>query len=322
MTPTKASGDSWPQVTAAAQEKRFSADLTLLLVSVIWGTAFVAQRIAATSISPLLFNGLRFLLGAAVLMPFLWRSWQHRELTWSGGSKYLAGVLLAGLVLFGGANLQALGLRYTTAANAGFITGMYVVLVPLMLAVIWRQRPGPLLGLAVFLAAIGLFLLSTGGQLRLARGDALEFVGAFLWAFHVILIGLLVRRLAPLQIAVGQNLVCGLLSLVALFIFVPAQPWKGLSSTWWTIVYTGVMSIGVGYTLQIVGQRTAPPTDAAIILSMEAVFAAIFGWLLLDERLAPVQILGCLFMLAAMLLAQLRPGIKQLNQPAGDSADP
>jgi drug/metabolite transporter (DMT)-like permease len=258
-----------------------------------------------------LFNGLRFLLGAAILMPFTGFISRNRQTAIQHNQYSLLGILLAGVLLTVGASLQALGLRYTTAANAGFITGMYVVLVPLMLALIWRQLPGRFLWLAVALAAVGLFLLSTGGRFRLAQGDGLEFAGAILWAFHVILIGFLAQRADALTIAIGQSLVCGVLSLMILFITAGDNVLGGLSTSWWTIVYTGILSVGVGYTLQIVGQRIAPPTDAAIIMSMEAVFAAIFGWVLLAERLSWIQILGCLLMVMAMVLAQVGPGSKE-----------
>jgi drug/metabolite transporter (DMT)-like permease len=130
-------------------------------------------------------------------------------------------------------------------------------------------------------------------------------MGAIFWAFHVILIGILVQWGPVLRIAIGQYLVCGLLSLIVFFIHSEAGAWHGWIDAWWTVVYTGVLSIGIGYTLQLVGQRETPPSDAAIILSTEAVFAALFGWLLLDERLTGIQILGCVLMAAAMVLVQL-----------------
>jgi len=266
-----------------------------------------------------LFNGLRFLLGAAVLFPLAAHFTRRREYSKSLNLQALGYILLAGVLLFLGASLQNLGLRSTTAANAGFITGMYVVLVPFLLALIWRQWPGYVVWLAVGLAATGLFLLSTSGSLRLAPGDRLEFGGAILWACHVILIGFLAQRVEALPIAIGQNLVCGLLSLLTLFLTAGENLWSGFSSSWWTIVYTGILSVGVGYTLQIVGQKVAPPTDAAIIMCMEAVFAAIFGWILLAEYLSGVQIFGCLLMVVAMVLAQVGPGRRGMTTVPGVS---
>jgi drug/metabolite transporter (DMT)-like permease len=290
------------------ESQRLRDDLILLMVSLIWGSAFVAQRVAATSMNVFLFNGLRFLLGAIVLIPLASFSSRRQEYSKPHNPHYLSYILLAGVLLYLGASLQALGMRSTTAANAGFITGMYVVLVPLLLALIWRQWPRNIVWPAVGLAATGLFLLSTGGNLRLAPGDRLEFGGAILWAGHVILIGFLAQRVEALPIAIGQNLVCGFLSLLTLLLTAGGNSWVGFSTSWWTIVYTGILSVGIGYTLQIVGQRVAPATDAAIIMSMEAVFAAIFGWILLSEYLSGVQILGCLLMVVAMVLVQIGPG--------------
>jgi drug/metabolite transporter (DMT)-like permease len=214
-------------------------------------------------------------------------------------------MLVAGTLLFGGAALQQLGLQTTTAANAGFITGLYVVLIPLLMAVFWRQRASARILLAAALAGGGMFLLSAGGRLILAPGDLLVFLGAILWALHVIAIGLLVKKVDFVHLAAGQYLVCSILNL-GLFFFAGHQA-LGESSpgVWWAVIYTGVLSIGIGYTLQGYGQREAPPADAAIILSMEAVFAAAFGWVLLGETLSAVQILGCALVLAGILLSQL-----------------
>ena len=294
------------------ESQRLRADVILLMVSLIWGSAFVAQRVAATSMNTFLFNGLRFLLGAVVLFPLAVHSKRRGGYSKSLNLHNLGYVLLAGILLFLGASLQNLGLRSTTAANAGFITGMYVILVPLLLALIWRQWPEKMVWLAVGLSASGLFLLSTGGNLSLAPGDRLEFGGAILWSGHVILIGFLAQRVEALTISIGQNLVCGLLSLLTLLLTAGENLWSGLSTSWWTIIYTGILSVGVGYTLQIIGQRVAPATDAAIIMSMEAVFAAIFGWILLSEYLSGVQIVGCSLMVVAMVLVQVGPGRKRL----------
>jgi len=294
--------------------ERFRADLTLLLVAVIWGSAFVAQRVAALNMNVYLFNGLRFLIGALVLTPF----WLHRRKGYSRINLRLClGICLAGLLLFAGTSFQQYGMRFTTAANAGFITGLYVVMIPIILALGLRQPPRSIIWIASILAVLGLFLLSTEGELKLARGDSLELAGALMWALHVILIGWLVRQMEVFPLAIMQYLVCGLLSLTVGLID-SGLSFSGLQAVWWTVLYTGVVSIGLGYTLQAVGQRVAPPADAAIILSCEAVFAALFGWLVIEERLTPIQLLGCGFMLIGMILAQIQPAkdyfINKLNQ--------
>ena len=328
-----------PTSPPRARRARLQADLTLLLVAAIWGSAFAAQRVAALHMGAFLFNGLRFLLGALVLLPWAWRSpgrARHLKLDDlpestadlrlpkpSATDLRLPGIALAGLLLFGAISFQQVGLRHTTASNAGFITGLYVIFIPLILALprAGGRVPRPAVWVAAGMAAAGLFLLSTGGTLRLAEGDALELACAVLFAFHVIWIGRLVQRVDALHVALGQDLVCGLLS-VAMHAR-PAAVAVGARSTslgvglafevgglptspeaWWAVVYTGVFSTAIGYTLQAVGQRVAPAADAAIILSLEAVFAAAFGWMLLGEHLSAVQLAGCGLMLAGMLLAQ------------------
>jgi drug/metabolite transporter (DMT)-like permease len=288
---------------ALARKQRLQADLALLVVAAIWGSAFVVQRLVAVEAGIYLFNGLRFLVAALALAPLAAsRLLTGREMA-GLNRQNLPGVILVGLVLFSGAALQQGGLKYTTAGNAGFITGLYVVIIPLFLALFWRQRLRWVTWLGALLAVIGLFLLSTGGQLRLNRGDALVLAGAFFWALHVIFTGRLVQRMDVLHFAVGQYLVCGLVSLSIGLVF-ESQMLPVLADYGWAVAYAGLISVGLGYTLQAVGQRVALPADAAIILSLEAVFAALAGWIFLGEFLTPVQLLGCGIMLAGMLLAQ------------------
>ena len=277
--------------------RRLRADLALLATAGVWGMAFVVCRMAAARTGSFLYNGARFLLGALTLLPFAGA--RLRGLT----RVEVRGGALVGALLFVAAGLQQVGLRFTTAGKAGFITGLYVVFVPLCLALVWREWPRGSTWVASLLAAAGLFLLSAVEQLALAPGDGLELVGAVFWAFHVILIGRLARRVDVARLALMQYLVCGLLSLTAGWLFESSTA-PGLLSAWWAILYTGVLSVGLGYTLQLVGQRQAPPADASVILSGEAIIAALSGWLFLGERLAPWQLLGCGLMLAGMILAQ------------------
>jgi len=292
------------QIALLERRRRIKADLTLLGVSLIWGSAFVVQRIAALEVGVFYFNGVRFLLAALFLLPFARLGILRQTDSPGTGSATRWGVLLTGLALSCGSAFQQAGLQYTTAGNAGFITGLYVVLIPLFMALGWRQRPRPVIWLAALLAASGLFQLSTGGEMRLNPGDALVLVSAIFWALHVILVGQLVGRMDVMSLAIGQYLVCGIVNLVTGLVLEPGG-FSGLMDSWWVVVYTGVISVGLGYTLQVVGQRVAPPADAAIILSMEAVFAAFSGWLFLGETLAPLQLLGCGIILGGMLLAQL-----------------
>jgi drug/metabolite transporter (DMT)-like permease len=289
----------------SSRSKRLQADLTLVGVAIIWGSAFSIQRVAAAHLGFFLYNGLRFMLGALAMLPMVQgrlQGFSRRE--WQGG-------LLAGALLFAASALQQAGLGLTSAAKAGFITGLYVVLVPLFLALGWRQRPHWTTWLASLVATAGLFLLSIQASFTLALGDGLELAGAVLWALHVILIGWLASRVDALRLALVQYLACGALSLASGLVF-ESHTLAGLPVAWWTVLYGGAISVGLGFTLQVIGQQTAPATDAALILSLEAVCAAFFGWLLLGETLTTQQIVGCVLMLSGMLLAQLpafrRPG--------------
>ena len=288
--------------------KRWRADLVLLLVAMIWGSAFAVQRVAGRWMDPFTFNGLRFLLGGLLILPFtrLVRISQRIEQGTAQRQKNysLIYIPLAGLLLFGAGGLQQAGLETTTAGNAGFITSLYVVIVPLLLALIWKQRVRWSAWLAAGLAVLGSLLLSTGGVLKLSTGDALELLGALFWALHVILVGRAMQRLDVLSFAAGQYLLAGALNLAVSLL--TRQSWVGFSEVWWTVIYIGFLSTAIGYTLQVYAQRTAPPADAAILLSMESVFAALTGYLFLDEGLGTRQLFGCALILGAIFLAQIR----------------
>lgn len=288
------------------------ADGLLLLTALIWGFAFVAQRSGMKDIGPFAFTAVRFALGALCLLPLLVlgkrraRRTAPAPSTASTPQAKVAWAALAGLILFLGANLQQVGLVTTTAANAGFITSLYVILVPLIGFFLGRSS-GLRIWIGAVLAVAGLFILSVGAGFTMAPGDLLQLVGAFFWAGHILLINHLVTRMEALEIAVGQFATCALLSLAVALIWEPA-PFAGLGPAALPILYGGLLSIGVAYTLQIVAQKTAHPAHASIILSMEALFAAIGGVLLLHEPLTLRLILGGALMLAGMVISQLAPG--------------
>jgi drug/metabolite transporter (DMT)-like permease len=275
---------------------RLKADITLLIVAVIWGSAFVAQRVAGQLGSVYLFNGARYLLAGLVVLPFVGRGFAVSAAQWRW-------MLLAGLLLFVAAAFQQAGLLYTSAGNAGFITSLYVVFVPIALLIGWRERPGWLAILAVGLAGVGAYLLSTGGDFELRAGDSLELAGAVFWTLHVVLLGKYAPRFEPLSFSVGQLLICGVLNLLlGAVVEQPVFAWELAGAA----VYTAVFSLGLGYTLQVWGQRHTPPADAALILSLESVFATLFGWLLLREQLTVPQGIGCALIFGAVLLSQVR----------------
>lgn len=276
---------------------RLRADLTLLLVAILWGSAFAAQRVAGQFGSVFFFNAVRFLLAGLLLLLLGARSKISRQqLLW---------ISIAGTILFMASALQQAGLLTTTAGNAGFITSLYVVIVPFVMLVGWRERPHWLAVVAVLLAAAGAFLLSTGGSLQFRSGDALELAGALFWSLHVVVLGKFASRFEAVSFSAGQLLVGSVLNFAAAGLFERSNlslPAPVLGA----VLYTALISLGLGYTLQIWGQRHTPPTDAAIILSLESVFAVLGAWLVLRERLAPLQILGCGIILVAVILSQAK----------------
>jgi len=283
-------------------------DGLLLITAIIWGFAFVAQRSGMAIIGPFAFSAARFALGTLVLLPLLLLGKRRG----SAGPPAALGLgprvgwaALLGTVLFLGANLQQVGLVYTTAANAGFITSLYVILVPVA-GICFGRHLALRVWLGVGLAVCGLYILSIGGGFRMAPGDLLELLGAFFWAGHVLLINHLAGRMEALELAVGQFATCALLSLAVALVREPA-PFAHLVPAAVPILYGGLLSIGVAYTLQIVAQKTAHPAHAAIILSMEALFAAVGGVLLLGEPLTARLAIGGLLLLAALVLSQLEP---------------
>ncbi len=283
--------------TQSISLNRLEADVVLLLTAAIWGGGFAAQRIAAQHLGPLMINGLRFLLAAAFLMPLV-----HFRPKIPKAS--LPGVILAGLCLTLASNLQQLGLRYTTAGNAGFITSLYVILVPFFLSVFWRESIRWYSFLAAAIAVAGMFLINTGGMLQISIGDLYELAGAVFWALHVIIIGITVRQMDVLSFSIGQFAFCGIVNLLS-SLFIETTQTSDILLAKWALLYAGIISGGIGYTLQAFGQKFSPSSDAALILSLEAVFAALFGYFFLKEMSTATQILGYALMMIAILFAQL-----------------
>lgn len=285
----------------------FKADGLLLLAAVIWGSAFVAQRMGMAHMGPLTFNGIRFALGTLVLLPWALRAAPGKPAGVDGAlgrSPAFWGGALAGGVLFIAASLQQVGLIFTTAGKAGFITGLYVIIVPL-LGLAWGHRPRWGGWIGACLATAGLYLLSVTGNLDFAPGDLWELAGALFWAVHVLVLSRLSPRMNPLRLACAQYAVCASLSLAAGAVCEPFS-WEGTLGAALPLLYGGLLSVGVAYTLQVVAQRHAPPVHAAIILSLEAVFAALTGWIVLGEVLSARGFAGCALMLAGMIIAHLR----------------
>ena len=277
---------------------RLKADLILFAVAVIWGSAFITQGIAAQHQLAYLFNGICFLLGTLILLPFIPRPIKIIREQWIW-------MLVAGGILFLASALQQVGIYYTKVANAGFLTSLYTVFTPFILWITFREKPHWLDLIAVSIASVGAFLLSTAGTFQLQPGDALELAGAVFWALHFVVLGKFASRFEPVSFAAGQFLVGGFLSLL---IGLKLENIAQVSSlpVIASILYRSILSVGIGYTLQVWGQRHTPPTDAALILGMEAVFAVIAGWIFLSQTLLPIQILGCITIFIAVMLSQFK----------------
>ena len=306
--------------------RHYRADALMLITALIWGSTFVAQRLGMDHIGPFLYTGLRFAIGAITLLPLIWllrKPAQAGERTSRLSRPMLLGSLVLGLVLTLGINLQQIGLMFTTVTNSGFITGLYVILVPVFgLFIGMRTHKGTWAG--AVMALVGMVLLSVTAEFTVARGDWLQLVGACFWAVHVLLVGALASRYDPILVSFIQFLVCAVASLTLAVALEPIN-FAAIAQALPAILYGGILAVGVAFTLQVVAQKDAITSHAAIILSLEAVFAALAGWLILGETLTPRGLLGCALMLAGMLTAQLvpiyldrrrRPAVVQ-QEPAG-----
>ena len=287
------------------RKQALRADLLMLITAMIWGSGCVAQTSGMDHIGPYLYTGLRFALGSLCLLPLLLRrsdAVKPEPLMTRG---LLLGGIVMGLALCTGINLQQVGLLFTSVTNAGFITGLYVIVVPL-LGLVLGHKTGTGTWLGAGLAVVGMFLLSVGDNFNVASGDWLQLIGAFVWGGHVILVGVFASRHDAIRLAFLQFLTCSVISLILALIFEDIQL-PSIIAAGPALLYGGVVAVGIGYTLQVVAQKDAIASHAAIILSLEAVFAAIAGALLLGESLHLKGYLGCALMLAGMLLAQLWP---------------
>lgn len=286
------------------QRRTIRGNLMLLLAAVIWGAAFVSQRVGMELIGPNTFNGLRTLLGAAVLTPFiLIRNKTGKSRPCSRKTLLLGGVL-CGVLLCAASTVQTWGLIYTTSGKSGFITAMYMLFVPIIgLFLGKRLRIVTVLGIAC--GAAGLYLLTLAGTaLTVNFGDFLTLICAVVFAFHILAVDYLSDRVDGVKLSCLQFLVCGVINVV-LMLLLEKPDWGLIVACTVPILYSGCLSCGVAYTLQIVGQQYTDPVPASIIMSLESVFAVLSGWLLLKEALSPWELLGCVLMFAAIIIVQL-----------------
>jgi drug/metabolite transporter (DMT)-like permease len=290
------------------------SNLLLLLTAAIWGLAFVAQRVGAKYVGSFTFNGVRFALCGLSLIPLLIFSKQNFVELPHISQKHFPALLpgiVAGFILFTASSFQQIGLVHAPAGKAAFITGLYIVLVPIM-GIFLKQRTHISIWFGVSFATIGLYFLSITESFSIMQADLFELIGAFFWAAHILIIDYYNNKVPTLKFCIIQFFTCSILSMVVALIF-ERITLTSLQLAAIPIIYGGVFSVGIAYTLQVFAQKHANPSHAAIILSMETVFASIGGLLILHENLGLRGYLGCLLMLTGMLVSQLPNILKPYN---------
>ena len=301
--------------------KQLKGDLILLITAIIWGTSFVSQKLGMNYIEPFTFGASRFLLGAIVLIPviIIFDKMSKKSISSNKGNDQLnnhqkvkfrkkdliIGGILCGSALFFGASFQQWGIMGTTAGKAGFITALYIVLVPIF-GLFMNKKVNLLTWFGVALAIFGLYLLTIQKDFTLEKGDALVLVGTVFWALQIIFVDMFVDKVEGLKLSCIQFVTAGILSAIAAFIFETPEIGAIIEGSV-VIIYTAVMVVGVAYTLQIIGQKYTSPTAAAIIMSLESVFAVISGAIFLGESMNAKEMLGCFIMFVAVVITQLKP---------------
>ncbi|MBO4883745.1 MAG: DMT family transporter [Clostridia bacterium] len=288
--------------------KQLRYSLLLALTALIWGTAFVAQSQATDTVGPFTFNAARLLVGGVVLLPCIrlldgLRARAGESAAPGSRKALLTGGACCGFVLFAASAFQQAGIGYTTVGKAGFITALYIVLVPLT-GVLIGKKVGAALWAGVALAAVGMYLLCMTGETGVNKGDALCFVCALFFTAHILVIDHFSPYVDGVRLSAVQFFVGGGLSFLAMLLF-EKPDWASVLAAWFPILYAGVLSSAVGYTLQIIAQKNVNPTLASLIMSLESVFSALSGWLLIGQTLTPVELAGCALMFVAIILAQL-----------------
>ena len=290
--------------------------LLLLLAAVIWGIAFVAQSVGMDYVGGFTFNAVRSLIGSAVLVPLILIPGQNNSdnsetseaaaSTTSGIQKrkdLIIGGISCGICLCLASNFQQFGIKYTTVGKAGFITACYIVIVPII-GLFLGKKCSKFIWAAVAMALIGLYLLCITDGFSIGKGDLLVLVCAFLFSIHILVIDHFSPKADGVKLSCIQFLTCGILSAIPALILEHPQV-SSILAAWQPILYAGVMSCGVAYTLQVIGQKNMNPTVASLILSMESCISVLAGWIILGQQLSAKEILGCVIMFAAIILAQL-----------------
>jgi drug/metabolite transporter (DMT)-like permease len=301
---------------------RLIATLMLLVTTMLWGFAFVAQKSATHLMGPFTFSAVRYALGTIVILPLVLWEIRRREPTPIARRDWLL-IAVLGLSFFLGVYFQQAGLGTTTVTNGGFLTSLYVLLVPLIALVVARQLPHPIVWLCMPIAILGVFLLNGGHLDRFNVGDLLVIIGAVFWAIQVLLIGQLARSTGlPVTVTVICFAVTAVLSTAGALAF-ESPTIASFGPAWVQILYAGILSTAVAFTLQAIGQQDVPPANAAIILSAESLFAALGGALVLGERLPPIGYLGAALIFVAIITVETAPSLfrRRSTPPTGLVAD-
>lgn len=287
------------------KKKQLQSSLLLLLTAMIWGTAFVAQSVAMDYIEPFTFNAIRFLLGGVVLLPIIALQSRKERSAETGDKKLLwKGGILCGIVLCIASAFQQLGIQGTTVGKTGFITALYIVLVPVF-GVFLHKKAGIRLWLSVLVAIFGLYLLCMNTEhFSINHYDVILLLCAASFAVQILCVDHFSPKVDPVKLSCIQFLVCSLLSFL-MMVLTEHPSMAAVMTAWQPILYAGILSCGVAYTLQVVAQTSLNPVIASLIMSLESVISAIAGWLVLGQHLSGREIAGCVVMFAAIILAQL-----------------
>lgn len=289
-------------------KKQLRGSVFLLLATIIWGSAFVSQSVGMAHIGPFTFQAVRCFLAVIGLLPVIliadrfrgenrgfWKLWADAKL-WKAG-------LLCGIPLFLACNLQQVGLVDTDAGKSGFLTAMYIVIVP-VIGIFLKRKPSITVPISVALAVGGLYCLSCVGVTQISTGDLLTIDCAFMFAVQIIFVDMFACRIDALRLNAIQALVCAALSTVVM-LFTEQVTWTGIANCAFPLAHAGFLSMGAAYSLQILGQKDLEPTAASLIMSLESVFAVVFGALILNETMTGWEILGCVLVFAAVILSQI-----------------
>ena len=288
------------------KNNQLAGSLCLLLAAVIWGLSFVFQQTAGEKIQTFTFNGIRCIMGGLVLVPpalIRGRSRKKKGTETGDRKKLFKAGTLCGLALFVGLNLQQQAFRYTMAGKVGFVTALYMLLVPLF-AIFIGKRAGVRVWIAILMGTFGLYLLCITSSFTIGKGELLALACAVFFALHILITDHYASTVDNISMSIIQFLVAGVLSSICMLIFDTPQ-FSAIKEAMPQILYTGIMSSGVAFTLQIVGQKHTEPAISSLLLCLESVFSALFGWIILSQRLSPRELTGCAIMFVAILIAQI-----------------